>query len=60
MEDSRAEVLLAEVVVAPTVGAGCKLTGGTRVSYYNGQEVTSAGSLDIDHLVPLAEAWDSK
>lgn len=57
--NTRAEVLLAEAVVAPTVEAGCKLTGGTWVSYYDGQEVTSAGSLDIDHMVPLAEAWDS-
>ncbi|MEW2310647.1 HNH endonuclease family protein [Streptomyces sp. NPDC006864] len=57
--NTRAEVLIAEAVVAPAVGAGCKLTGGTWVSYYDGQEVTSAGSLDIDHMVPLAEAWDS-
>ncbi|MFF3974140.1 DUF1524 domain-containing protein [Streptomyces rubiginosohelvolus] len=57
--NTRNEVLLAEAVVAPTVEAGCKLTGGTWVSYYDGQEVTSAGSLDIDHMVPLAEAWDS-
>ncbi|MFG3398764.1 HNH endonuclease family protein [Streptomyces parvus] len=56
---TRNEVLLAEAVVAPTVQAGCKLTGGTWVSYYDGQEVTSAGSLDIDHMVALAEAWDS-
>ncbi|MFD3641524.1 HNH endonuclease family protein [Streptomyces griseus] len=57
--NTRAEVLLAEAVVASTVGAGCKLTGGTWTSYYDGQEVTSAGALDIDHMVPLAEAWDS-
>ncbi|WP_331759023.1 HNH endonuclease family protein [Streptomyces anulatus] len=57
--NTRAEVLIAEAVVAPAVGAGCKLTGGTWVSYYDGQEVTSAGSLDIDHMVPLAESWDS-
>ncbi|MFL3871337.1 HNH endonuclease family protein [Streptomyces bacillaris] len=57
--NTRNEVLLAEAVVAPTVEAGCKLTGGTWVSYYDGQEVTSAGALDIDHMVPLAEAWDS-
>ncbi|MFJ7063376.1 HNH endonuclease family protein [Streptomyces microflavus] len=57
--NTRAEVLLAEAVVAPTVEAGCKLTGGTWVSYYDGQEVSSAGALDIDHMVPLAEAWDS-
>ncbi|MFE3384753.1 HNH endonuclease family protein [Streptomyces anulatus] len=57
--NTRAEVLIAEAVVAPTIEAGCKLTGGTWASYYDGQEVTSAGSLDIDHVVPLAEAWDS-
>ncbi|MET8346743.1 HNH endonuclease family protein [Streptomyces microflavus] len=57
--NTRAEVLIAEAVVAPTVEAGCKLSGGTWRSYYDGQEVTSAGSLDIDHMVPLAEAWDS-
>ncbi|MGW6289092.1 HNH endonuclease family protein [Streptomyces sp. NPDC055107] len=57
--NTRAEVLISEAVVAPTVEAGCKLTGGTWVSYYDGQEVTSAGALDIDHMVPLAEAWDS-
>ncbi|MFI5740911.1 HNH endonuclease family protein [Streptomyces anulatus] len=57
--NTRNEVLLAEAVVAPTVEAGCKLTGGTWISYYDGQEVTSAGALDVDHMVPLAEAWDS-
>ncbi|MFJ9690438.1 HNH endonuclease family protein [Streptomyces bacillaris] len=57
--NTRAEVLLAEAIVAPTVEAGCKLTGGTWRSYYDGQEVTSAGALDIDRMVPLAEAWDS-
>ncbi|WP_127469803.1 HNH endonuclease family protein [Streptomyces sp. B27] len=57
--NTRNEVLLAEAIVAPTVEAGCKLTGGTWRSYYDGQEVTSAGALDIDHMVPLAEAWDS-
>lgn len=40
--NTRAEVLIGEAVVAPTVEAGCKLTGGTWVSYYDGQEVTSA------------------
>ncbi|MFD8475211.1 HNH endonuclease family protein [Streptomyces globisporus] len=57
--NTRTEVLISEAVVAPTVEAGCKLSGGTWRSYYDGQEVTSAGALDIDHMVPLAEAWDS-
>ncbi|MFJ1799304.1 DUF1524 domain-containing protein [Streptomyces sp. NPDC088180] len=57
--DTRAEVLLAEAVVAPTVNPGCKLTGGRWTSYFDGQEVTGTGSLDVAHLVALAEAWDS-
>ncbi|MFC8177010.1 HNH endonuclease family protein [Streptomyces sp. NPDC057325] len=57
--NTRNEVLLAEAVQEPAVAAGCKLTGGTWVSYYDGVEVLEAGKLDIDHMVPLAEAWDS-
>ncbi|MFE1518261.1 HNH endonuclease family protein [[Kitasatospora] papulosa] len=57
--NTRNEVLLAEATTAPTVASGCKLTGGTWQSYYDGQEVTDPGALDIDHMVPLAESWDS-
>ncbi|MFB6823714.1 HNH endonuclease family protein [Streptomyces virginiae] len=57
--NTRAEVLLAEAVVYPEIGPGCTLTGGTWWSYYDEREVTPAGALDIDHMVPLAEAWDS-
>lgn len=35
------------------------LTGGTWTSYYDETKVTDARKLDIDHMVPLAEAWDS-
>ncbi|MFC9816117.1 HNH endonuclease family protein [Streptomyces virginiae] len=57
--NTRAEVLLAEAVVYPEIGPGCTLTGGVWWSYYDEREVTPAGALDIDHMVPLAEAWDS-
>ncbi|MFJ4242798.1 HNH endonuclease family protein [Streptomyces iakyrus] len=56
---TRAEVLLHEAVEPPTVGAGCRLDGGSWYSYYDGVTVTPASGLDIDHMVPLAEAWDS-
>ncbi|MFF4985438.1 HNH endonuclease family protein [Streptomyces sp. NPDC001046] len=56
---TRAEVLLHEAVEPPTVGAGCRLEGGSWFSYYDGVTVTAASGLDIDHMVPLAEAWDS-
>ncbi|MGW6877656.1 HNH endonuclease family protein [Streptomyces xanthophaeus] len=57
--NTRQEVLLAEAVVYPEIGPGCTLTGGVWWSYYDDREVTPAGALDIDHMVPLAEAWDS-
>ncbi|MEU9333109.1 HNH endonuclease family protein [Streptomyces sp. NPDC048290] len=57
--NTRAEVLISEAVAAPAVGARCSLTGGEWTSYYDEKLVTAAGSLDIDHMVPLAEAWDS-
>ncbi|MGV9690533.1 HNH endonuclease family protein [Streptomyces sp. NPDC003444] len=57
--NTRNEVLLAEAVQEPAVAAGCKLSGGKWVSYYDNVEVVEAGKLDIDHMVPLAEAWNS-
>ncbi|MGW9453991.1 HNH endonuclease family protein [Streptomyces sp. NPDC055632] len=57
--NTRNEVLLAEAVQEPAVAAGCKLTGGKWLSYYDNVEAGEAGKLDIDHMVPLAEAWDS-
>ncbi len=56
---TRAEVLIAEAVQAPTVGPGCKISGGGWLSYYDENSVEDVRSLDIDHMVPLAEAWDS-
>jgi hypothetical protein len=56
---TRNEVLINEAVEAPTVGPRCRLTGGSWWSYYDQIMVTSASGLDIDHMVPLAEAWDS-
>ncbi|MFH8935194.1 GmrSD restriction endonuclease domain-containing protein [Streptomyces griseosporeus] len=57
--NTRAEVLLDESVEPPTVDPGCRLTGGRWWSYYDATWVTSASGLDIDHMVPLAEAWYS-
>ncbi|MFF8036315.1 HNH endonuclease family protein [Streptomyces sp. NPDC016626] len=54
--NTRAEVLLAEAIAPPTVTGRCTLTGGLWYSWYDDTEVTKT---DIDHMVPLAEAWDS-
>jgi 5-methylcytosine-specific restriction endonuclease McrA len=37
----------------------CASTSGTWYSQYDGTTFTAASSLDIDHLVPLSEAWRS-
>lgn len=57
--DTRREVLVAEADDPVTVGSGCSLTGGRWFSYYDRVSWTDPADLDIDHLVPLAEAWDS-
>ncbi|WP_134767211.1 HNH endonuclease family protein [Nocardioides sp. 1609] len=57
--DTRDEVLIAEADDPVTVGSGCALSGGRWFSYYDGVSQSAAGDLDIDHMVPLAEAWDS-
>ncbi|MFK4868962.1 HNH endonuclease family protein [Streptomyces sp. CSMPJR101] len=56
---TRAEVLLAESLTEPVVDAGCRVVAGEWFSYYDGVTVVAPGGLDIDHMVPLAEAWDS-
>ncbi|MDK1474612.1 HNH endonuclease family protein [Streptomyces sp. 549] len=57
--DTRREVLIAEAVSPPEQGDRCAISGGEWLSYYDGETVTDAAKLDIDHMVPLAEAWDS-
>ncbi|MET9252831.1 HNH endonuclease family protein [Streptomyces sp. NPDC048182] len=39
--------------------SSCAATKGSWYSPYDGATWTAASDLDIDHLVPLAEAWDS-
>ncbi|MFI1525548.1 HNH endonuclease family protein [Streptomyces griseus] len=57
--NTRMEVLIAESRVDPTIEGACKVTAGEWYSYYDGVNLTAPGGLDIDHMVPLAEAWDS-
>jgi hypothetical protein len=55
--DTREDVLIAERL-AGTV-AGCDVIGGRWLSSYDGQVTRSPGRFDIDHRVPLEEAWAS-
>jgi hypothetical protein len=57
--NARYEVLIVEAAVKPDVGPGCTLSGGRWFSYYDGRRTTDPSTFDIDHMVPLAEAWDS-
>ena len=57
--DTRKEVLISEAVVKPKKGVKCALIGGKWISAYDGKSYTKDSGLDIDHVVPLAEAWRS-
>jgi hypothetical protein len=57
--NTREEVLIEEAVIKPTIGKSCALTGGGWLSPYDGIRITKASALDIDHVVPLFEAWRS-
>lgn len=56
---TRAEVLLAESKTEPVIEGTCRIVSGSWHSYYDNQTRELPGGLDIDHMVPLAEAWDS-
>ena len=53
---TRLEVLDIESETSVTCG---NLAGGRWYSYYDRVSWTDSGRIDIDHMVPLAEAWDS-
>jgi hypothetical protein len=57
--DSRKSVIISEAIVKPKVEKGCVIKGGEWLSIYDNARVIEAGKLDVDHMVPLAEAWDS-
>ena len=59
--NTRNDVILQEALEKPKVDAGCKIVKDTGkwFSPYDGVNVTNFSALDVDHFVPLAEAWDS-
>ena len=57
--DARKSVIIDEAISAPSILPGCVLKGGEWLSVYDNVKVTDASKLDVDHMVPLAEAWDS-
>lgn len=58
-ENTRAEVLRAESSTRVTENKYHTVKTGHWTSRYDGKTYTAASKLDIDHLVPLEEAWTS-
>lgn len=56
-QDTRAEVLARESLTP--VQNGCTVYRGSWLSSYDNKTWTRSFEVQIDHLVPLAEAWDS-
>ena len=52
-------VLIAEAVSITEVNPSCRPLDGVWRSWYDGREFDDPSDLDIDHMVPLAEAHDS-
>lgn len=52
---TREDVLIAEAIGGSR--AGCSMVGVTWLSPYDGVTTSNPGSFDIDHMVPLKEAW---
>lgn len=58
--NTREEVLIAESRSKAQVDAyGCKVIEGDWFSPYDNVMYTNPSELDIDHMIPLKEAWDS-
>lgn len=58
--DTREEVLIDESRSRAQVDPyGCKVVAGDWFSSYDGLTFSDPSELDIDHMVALAEAWDS-
>jgi hypothetical protein len=57
--DTRQEVLIRQSLRAVTRGPGCRVTSGQWLSVFDNVRTTNPSTFDIDHFVPLAEAWRS-
>lgn len=57
--EAREDALIAASLEPPELGPACKVLSGEWVSPYDGVVTTDPAAIQIDHLVPLAEAHRS-
>ena len=60
-QDARAEALIETSTVQPVQFASadrCRVTRGRWISPFTGKVIQNASDIDIDHVVPLAWAWE--
>lgn len=55
--DTRDVVLKRDGTNVVQSSSGCTTTSGTWVSPYDGATWSASSDIDIDHLVPLSNAW---
>lgn len=60
-QNARQETLVVETLapITWTTAGQCTAATGQWYSYFDAKTFTSASQVSIDHMVPLAEAWDS-
>lgn len=60
-QDTRQEVLIRDSRTSAGLdeATGCKVVSGEWVGPYSGVKITAPGSIDIDHVVPLKNAWNA-
>lgn len=59
-QDARQEVLVQESLIEVTLTKnGCRVVSGLWYDPFTGKKFVDPGDLDIDHFVPLKEAYDS-
>ena len=57
--DTREAVLIDESLTPAVLSDGCRVESGTWYSLPDGDTLTNPASVDINHVVPLKEAWAS-
>ncbi len=58
-QNTRHELLIEQSTVRVTLSEnGCRAVHGRWISIFTGAVITDASKLDIDHIVPLAWAWE--